>query len=418
MKLLVFAHTPPPHHGQSYMVKLMLEGFGGDRRKRAHADHAGTALAPAAQDIECYHVNARVSRDLEDIGNLRFGKLLLVLGYCLQAIWCRFRYGVKNFYYIPAPGKRSALYRDWIVLLICRPFFKHLILHWHAAGLAKWLETSVQIRARSITFQAIKHTDLSIILSDFNRADADKVFPRAVRQIANGIPDPCPEFEREILPRRRERFAARAKVLSGRPLSAGEEVALGARPYLFRVLFLAHCMREKGLFDALDGVDLANEILERQGSPARLHLTVAGQFVNAAERAEFEHRPGLASGRIAPTYVGFVQGESKRRVLAESDCFCFPTYYYAENSPLVLVEAMAFGLPILTTRWRSIPEMIPAGSPGLVDVHSPAQIAAALLRLMEHESGEAFRQAFLANFTLERHLAKLAEALRWVDSQP
>ncbi len=34
MKLLVFAHTPPPHHGQSYMVKLMLDGFGGDVRRR------------------------------------------------------------------------------------------------------------------------------------------------------------------------------------------------------------------------------------------------------------------------------------------------------------------------------------------------------------------------------------------------
>ena len=34
MKLLVFAHTPPPHHGQSYMVQLMLDGFGGDARRR------------------------------------------------------------------------------------------------------------------------------------------------------------------------------------------------------------------------------------------------------------------------------------------------------------------------------------------------------------------------------------------------
>ena len=33
MKLLVFAHVPPPHHGQSYMVQLMLNGFGGDCRK-------------------------------------------------------------------------------------------------------------------------------------------------------------------------------------------------------------------------------------------------------------------------------------------------------------------------------------------------------------------------------------------------
>jgi hypothetical protein len=34
MKLLLFAHVPPPHHGQSYMVKLILDGIGGDQRKR------------------------------------------------------------------------------------------------------------------------------------------------------------------------------------------------------------------------------------------------------------------------------------------------------------------------------------------------------------------------------------------------
>jgi len=34
MKLLVYAHTPPPHHGQSYMVQLMVHGFGGDHRRR------------------------------------------------------------------------------------------------------------------------------------------------------------------------------------------------------------------------------------------------------------------------------------------------------------------------------------------------------------------------------------------------
>src|SRR5882757_2164849 len=48
MKLLVFAHTPPPHHGQSYMVKLMLEGFGGDARKKRPGE-----ISP--HGIECYH---------------------------------------------------------------------------------------------------------------------------------------------------------------------------------------------------------------------------------------------------------------------------------------------------------------------------------------------------------------------------
>ena len=29
MRIVLFAHTPPPHHGQSQMVQLMLNGLGG-----------------------------------------------------------------------------------------------------------------------------------------------------------------------------------------------------------------------------------------------------------------------------------------------------------------------------------------------------------------------------------------------------
>ena len=108
MKLLVFAHTPPPHHGQSYMVQLMLAGFGGDCRGARGRATGGPPAAPGCgYGIECYHVNARLSRKLEDIGDLRIGKFILLLGYSLQAIWCRFRYGVTTLYYIPAPGKPS-----------------------------------------------------------------------------------------------------------------------------------------------------------------------------------------------------------------------------------------------------------------------------------------------------------------------
>ncbi|HEY4416738.1 MAG TPA: hypothetical protein VGO57_13695, partial [Verrucomicrobiae bacterium] len=104
MKLLIFAHTPPPHHGQSYMVQLMLEGFGGDARKKNQPP-------PAVPGLECYHVNARFSRSLSGIGEFQGKKVFLIFWFCLQAIWIRFRYGVKNFYYVPAPGKRIALYR-------------------------------------------------------------------------------------------------------------------------------------------------------------------------------------------------------------------------------------------------------------------------------------------------------------------
>ena len=221
MKLLVFAHTPPPHHGQSYMVQLMLAGFGGDRRRHGRSARGGRAKAPSASSAITSTPGCR--KKLEDIGDLRLGKFVLLLGYCLQAIWCRFRYGVHNFYYIPAPGKRSALYRDWLVMLICRPFFKRVILHWHAAGLAKWLELVVTMRSRSLTYRLMKQVDLSIVLSKYNRADAEKLFSGQIRVVSNGIPDPCPGFEEEVLPRRRARFAgAPQAVVRRQSLDAAE----------------------------------------------------------------------------------------------------------------------------------------------------------------------------------------------------
>jgi glycosyltransferase involved in cell wall biosynthesis len=414
MKLLVFAHTPPPHHGQSYMVKLMLEGFGGDARRRHAAE-------PHPLGIECYHVNARFSRGLADVGTFQGTKLFLILWFCLQALWIHFRYGVENFYYIPAPGKRVALYRDWLVMWLCRPFFKRIILHWHAAGLAKWLETETTIYARGATWRAFRPVDLSIVLSRYNLADAQKLLSRQVVVVDNGIPDPCPDFDEKLLPRRRARARARIKLHAGEMREAGEAGAAGNDPQIVKILYLAHCIREKGLFDALEGVITANARLEQSGSPLRLHLDVAGEFVSADEQTAFRDRLNqlkpAADGQPCVHYLGFVTGPEKHRVFAESDLFCFPTYYPAESFGLVVVEAMAFGLPIVTTRWRSIPELFPGDYAGLVEIRSPDQIADALIRLAtgETDCAQQLRTEFKHRFALKQHLTSLAAALRSVE---
>jgi glycosyltransferase involved in cell wall biosynthesis len=411
MKLLVFAHTPPPHHGQSYMVKLMLDGFGGDQRKRKSGGEPRNRF-----DIECYHVNARFSKSLEDIGEFRGGKIFLILFFCLQAIWCRFRYGVKNFYYVPAPGKAVALYRDWLIMLLCRPFFKKIILHWHAAGLAKWLETSVQIRTRSLTYRLFKPVDLSIVLSKYNYADAEKLLSHRIHIVNNGAPDPCPDFAQSILPRRRARFAARAKLFAGEKPGAAEIEQAGGDPETAMVFFLAHCVREKGLFTAIEGVVLANRKLTARRSPVRVKLRVAGNFVNAVEKLEFNRMLKNPEFADAVEYLGFVSGAEKNRGLREADLFCFPTCYLGENQPVNLIEAMAFGLSIVTTRWRSLPEMLPANYSGIIGGQSPEETATALLDLLALDTGENLRENFLNRFTIERHLAGLAEAIHSVET--
>ena len=58
-------------------------------------------------------------------------------------------------------------------------------------------------------------------------------------------------------------------------------------------------------------------------------------------------------------HVGFLSGDAKAEILRKTDLFCFPTYYANEGQPLNLIEAMAYGIPAVTTRWRAIPELFP-----------------------------------------------------------
>ena len=400
MKLVVFAHTPPPHHGQSYMVQLMLEGFGGDARRRKSA-------APHPLGIECYHVNARFSRGLSDVGEFQGAKIFLIFWFCAQAVWLRFRYGVTNFYYVPAPGKRIALWRDWLVMFLCRPFFKKVILHWHAAGLAKWLESEANIGTRTTTWRCFRPVNLSIVLSRYNVADAEKLLSHRVAIVNNGIPDPCPDFETNVLPRRRERFVQRQQVLNGSYSNGAIMVDL---------LYLAHCTREKGLFAAVEAVRRAGRQLAERRMPLKLKLTIAGSFVSDEEQAEFERLRQDPEIAAFADYVGFVSGDRKAQLYRQSDLFVFPTKYLGENQPVNLIEAMAFGLPVVTTRWRSLPEMFPSDYAGLVAGQNPDEIAEAILKVLAEKSGELIRRHFRSRFTLEQHLISLAGALQNAES--
>ncbi len=419
MKVVIFAHTPPPHHGQSYMVQQLLDGFGGDFRKKRRAK----TDREKKFGIDCYHINVRLSRNLQDIGELRLTKIFLLLGHCVAAIWCRFRYGAKIFYYIPAPGKGSALFRDWLVMFFCRPFFPKVIFQWQAAGLAKWLETQAPASFRSLTYKFMKQADLSVVLSESNRGDAEKLLPKKIVLVPNAIPDPCPDFEQSLLPRRTARAATRKKLLRGETLAAVDFENTDGDPHCFRILYLAHCTREKGLFDTLDGVALANQQLTSVGSPIRIQLSVAGAFLSPHEQADYEQRiarpdlrrNGDPASKSCVAYQGFVSGAEKDRVFAESDCFCFPTYYYAESFGVVLVEAMAFGLSIVASRWRSIPEVMPKNYPGLVEPRNHRQIADALLRMMAMDFDIGLRKHFLENFTIERHLENLSAFIHSIE---
>ena len=70
--------------------------------------------------------------------------------------------------------------------------------------------------------------------------------------------------------------------------AARSDLAAGGEPHLIKVLYLAHCTREKGLFDTLAGARLAN--LELVGRKAPVSLRLLGS-IESASRVGFHRRP-------------------------------------------------------------------------------------------------------------------------------
>ncbi len=358
MKLLVLAQIPPPLHGQSLMVQTLVEGL-------------------PAQGIAVHHVPLNLSRDHADIGRWRIGKVFTVLAACARAVAARFAHGCDTLYYVPAPGKRGALYRDWVVMLLCRPFFRKIVLHWQAVGLGSWLFTEATTFERWITRLLLGRADLAMVLAESLRGDAAHLAPRRIAVLANGIPDPCPDWT----PRPRD----------------------PSRPC--QVLFLGLCSEDKGVFDAAEAVLTVNR---SQGAQSAV-LIAAGAFPDAATEARFAQLANAHPGVIR--HAGFVGGAAKADLLRQSDCLCLPTRYAAEAQPLVLLEAMAHDLPVLATDWRGIAATLPPGTP-LTRPGDASALAGQLANLITQPSTPGRGRAhFLAHFTAERHLQTLAAAL-------
>ncbi len=119
---------------------------------------------------------------------------------------------------------------------------------------------------------------------------------------------------------------------------------------------------------------------------------------------EFIAKNGL-TGKVE--FLGVLSGAEKHARFAACDVFCFPSWFEAESFGLVLVEAMQFAKPVVSTLWRGIPSVVENGVNGyLVPVQDADAVAEKLLALardpdLRRRMGEAGRRIFEERFTLE-----------------
>ncbi len=114
-----------------------------------------------------------------------------------------------------------------------------------------------------------------------------------------------------------------------------------------RIGLLANLSREKGLDDFLE--------LATRGQHLGVSWVLAGPIMDPSD----EMRCRVAMAKINNIeWIGPVYGAEKARFWRSLDAFVFPTRYLNEAEPLVVLEAMRLGIPVIAYGRGCIPEML------------------------------------------------------------
>jgi len=176
-----------------------------------------------------------------------------------------------------------------------------------------------------------------------------------------------------------------------------------------RVLFVALLTEDKGVLVAIQAVNM----LLCQGQKVELTCLGGWESPNIATRAQALIDPAY---RSCFDFPGVLTGDAKWKHYRSADIFCFPSFFHSETFPVVLLEAMAFSLPIISTRWRGIPDVVEEGVNSiLTDPKNVDSCASGLNSLVNDpvlcaKMAKASRIRFLRCFTIERHRKAMSEA--------
>jgi colanic acid/amylovoran biosynthesis glycosyltransferase len=169
-----------------------------------------------------------------------------------------------------------------------------------------------------------------------------------------------------------------------------------------RVLFVGRLVPEKGVLVLLRALRMLND----RGVETEAVLVGDGSYRGELERAV--RRLGLA-GQI--TFTGALTGASVAPHYQEADVFCLPSF--AEGLPVVLMEAMANELPVVTTRIAGIAELVDDGGNGLLVPPGRDDVIAEALERLAHDPalrarwGRAGRERVLRDYDVGRSAAQL-----------
>lgn len=225
-------------------------------------------------------------------------------------------------------SERGSFSRKNIVLKIAKFFRKKVIIHMHGAEFKEFYEGSSNIKQIKI-LNFLKKSDKVIVLGN-----SWNEYVKSLDEKINTVIMP------NFVKARKERVIFNSK----------NEI---------NILFLAVITKRKGIFDLIEAIKLLTE--DRKYTDYKINVIVAGTGI---EESQAKQRIKELKLEKNFQFKGWVNNKEKLKLLSQSQIFVLPSYN--EGLPMSILEAMSYGIPIISTSVGSIEDAIKHNHNGLI----------------------------------------------------
>lgn len=313
--------------------------------EHAMAQLLGSSLA---RRFRLIHVDSRVRRLNRERGHVDVAALAQLAKLCVTIV-VRSIAERPRVAYVPIGSNTSGFLRDSAVIVLLRLTGRRVIVHYRGGHFSQFYRHASRPMRGLIRF-VLRQADQLLVLGEAIKGSFAGIYPadRRIAVVHNGV-------ERSEAP----------------------DDAMTERRYQgpFTILYLGNLSFVKGFFDLI----VAYTRLRHRF--ADVSLIYAGELISVEEernvlRAYFDstvqQRMDASASRVADfvanstaynaTHLGLVSGEAKQAAFGRASVFVLPSY--SEGFSMGVLEAMAAGLPIVTTTVGAMPDVVRDGVNG------------------------------------------------------